>query len=213
MLSLENCDLGPDSEPILRNVSLTIGLGEFWAIVGPNGSGKTTLIRSLLGLLSPLRGRVSGPANPDFAKQVAYVPQQVELPKTLPTTPREWVRLGLVGLHLPRNERNSRTCEALEKMQLGELASRTLSRLSAGQRQRAMVARGLARHAQLIALDEPSEGLDATSRNILFEALDAHHAAGGALVLVSHRRDEIQGRVQHVARVEDGHVSVEEAPA
>lgn len=213
MLTLEHCDLGPDAEPILRDVSLTIGPGEFWAIVGANGSGKTTLIRSLLGLLSPLRGRVDGPAKPDFAKRVAYVPQQAELPKTLPTTPREWVRLGLVGLHLPRKERDSRTREALEKMQLGELASRTLSRLSAGQRQRAMVARGLARHAQLIALDEPGEGLDAQSRSILFDALDAHHAAGGTLVLVSHRRDEIRGRAQRVARVADGRVSIEEAEA
>ena len=213
MLTLEHCDLGPDSEPILRNVSLTIGQGEFWAIVGPNGSGKTTLIRSLLGLLSPLRGRLERPANPDYAKQVAYVPQQAELPKTLPTTPREWVRLGLVGLHLPRKERDSRTREALEKMQLGELAGRTLQRLSAGQRQRAMVARGLARHAQLLALDEPGEGLDAKSRSILFDALDAHHAAGGTLVLVSHRRDEIRGRAQHIARLEDGRVSVENSQA
>jgi len=213
MLALENCDLGADSEAILRNVSLTIDHGEFWAIVGPNGSGKTTLIRSLLGLLPPLSGRIERPAKPDFAEQAAYVPQQAELPKTLPTTPREWVRLGLVGLQLSRSERDYRTREALEKMQLGKLASRPLTRLSAGQRQRAMVARGLARHAQLIALDEPGEGLDAKSRSILFDALDAHHAAGGTLVLVSHRRNEIRGRAQRIARVEAGRVTVEEVRA
>jgi len=213
ILSLENCDLGPDSEPVLRNVSLTIGPGEFWVIVGPNGSGKTTLMRSLLGLLAPLCGRVEGPANPGFGKQVAYVPQQAELPKTLPTTPREWVRLGLVGLGLPKRERDSRTYEALERMQLGDLATRTLSRLSAGQQQRAMVARGLARDARLIALDEPGEGLDAVSRNILFDALDAHHATGGTLVLITHRREELRGRAEHVARVENGRVNIEEVQA
>ena len=113
---LEECDLGPSSEPILRGVSLAIGTGEFWAIVGPNGSGKTTLLRSLLGLLPPLSGLVTGPENPNFGRKVAYVPQQIELSAALPTTPREWVRLGLTGLGLSRTTRHERVQEALALM-------------------------------------------------------------------------------------------------
>ena len=210
MLRIENCDLGPSSEPVLRDVSLDIGAGEFWVVVGPNGSGKTTLVRSVLGLLPPLRGRVVGPGEPGFSEKIAYVPQQASLTETLPTTPREWVRLGITGLGLSRAERRVRTDRALEQMRLGEIARRDLSRLSAGQRQRAMVARALARQAAFIVLDEPTEGLDAESRHILFDALDRHHANGGTVLLVTHRQEEAEGRAVRQAVVDSGRVRTQE---
>jgi zinc transport system ATP-binding protein len=210
MLRLENCDLGPSSEPVLRDVSVDVGTGEFWVIIGPNGSGKTTLVRSFLGLLPPLSGRIVGPGEPGFGKRVAYVPQQAELTETLPTTPREWVRLGLAGLGLSRAERRERSRAALLQMRLSEIAHRDLSRLSAGQRQRAMVARALARQAALIVLDEPTEGLDAESRQILFDALDTHHANDGTVVLVTHRQEEAAGRAARLAVVDGGRVRTQE---
>lgn len=213
VLRLENCDLGPSAEPVLRNVSLEVGSGEFWVIVGPNGSGKTTLVRSFLGLLAPIRGRVVGPGEPNFAKRVAYVPQQAALNEALPTTPREWVRLGLTGLALSRAERRARTHGALEQMRLGEIGRRDLKRLSVGQRQRAMVARALAREAALIVLDEPTEGLDFESRDILFESLDRHHADGGTVLLVTHRQEEGAGRAVQQAVVDRGRVRIREIPS
>ncbi len=206
---LEECDLGPSSEPILRGVSLAIGTGEFWAIVGPNGSGKTTLLRSLLGLLPPLSGRVAGPEKPNFGRKVAYVPQQIELSAALPTTPREWVRLGLTRLGLSRATRHERVQEALALMGLENIALRDLSRLSTGQRQRALVARALARKAELVVLDEPTEGLDGASRDILLDALDAHHAGGGSVVFVTHRHEEIGARAQFVAVLDEGRAAVQ----
>ena len=64
MIKLSNCNLGPTSSPVLRGVSLEIGPGQFWGIIGPNGSGKTTLVRTLVGLLKPLSGQVTGPQEP-----------------------------------------------------------------------------------------------------------------------------------------------------
>ncbi|HJO25433.1 MAG: ATP-binding cassette domain-containing protein [bacterium] len=209
---LEDCELGPSQKPVLRHVSLSIQSGDFWAIVGPNGSGKTTLVRTVLGLLQPLSGRIEYSDRANFGKHSAYVPQTSNRVETLPTTPREWVRLGLAGLRLSKRERSDRTRDALDQMKLVEIAGRDFSSLSAGLRQRAMVARGLARRAQVIVLDEPSEGLDASSRDILFEALDSHHAGGGTVLLVTHRREEARGRAQRVGRVENGGVRIEGMP-
>jgi len=210
ILSIEKCDLGPPNEPILRDVSLEIGAGEFWAILGPNGSGKTTLVRSLLGLLVPLSGRVKGPGDPDFGEHVAYVPQQARFTETLSTTPREWVRLGLTGLNLTGVEIRERTAAALSEMKIEDLARRDLSRLSAGERQRTMVARALVRRAQLILLDEPTEGLDARSRRVLLDGLQRHHETGGTVVLVTHRLEEMETRATRVALVDKGRVEIRE---
>ncbi len=211
ILSLEQCDLGTPNETLLRDVSLKIGDGEFWAIVGPNGSGKTTLVRSLLGLLPPRKGRLTGPGEPGFGERVAYVPQQARFAETLSTTPREWVRLGLSGLHLTRMEIRERTAAALSEMKIEDLARRDFSRLSAGQRQRTMVARALVRRAQLILLDEPTEGLDTRSRNVLLEGLQRHHELGGTVVLVTHRLEEMETRATHVALVDKGRVEIRES--
>lgn len=208
MITLSDCNLGPTSDPVLRGVSLEIHAGEFWGIIGPNGSGKTTLVRTLLGLRRPLSGRILGPQDPDFGKRVAYVPQHAELAATLPTTPREWVRLGLTGLALSRTQRRDRVQDALGLMKLEDIALRDLSRLSAGQRQRTIVARALARKALLLVLDEPTEGLDAESREILLEALDTHHASGGVVILVTHRLEELGDRAQHIAVVDENTVRI-----
>ena len=210
ILSLDKCDLGPPNGPVLRDVSLEIGAGEFWAIIGPNGSGKTTLVRSLLGLLVPLRGRVEGPGEPDFGERVAYVPQQARFTETLSTTPREWVRLGLTGLGLPRAKVRERTAAALSEMKMEDLARRDLSRLSTGERQRTMVARALARRAQLVLLDEPTEALDTQSRSVLLDGLQRHHEAGGTVVFVTHRLEEIETRATRVAVVDEGRVEIRE---
>ena len=212
MIKLSDCNLGMASSPVLRGVSLEVRPGEFLGIVGPNGSGKTTLIRALVGLLKPISGQIVGPQEADFSKRVAYVPQHVQLTATLPTTPREWVRLGLTGLTLSRGERRDRVAEALGLMRLEPIALHDLSQLSAGQRQRALVARALARKASLLVLDEPTEGLDNESRAVLLQALVAHREAGGSVVFVTHRLEELGGRAERIAIVDDGQIRIRETP-
>jgi ABC-2 type transport system ATP-binding protein len=95
-------------------------------------------------------------------------------------------------------------------MKMEDLARRDLSRLSAGQRQRTMVARALARRAQLVLLDEPTDGLDTQSRSVLLDGLQRHHEAGGTVVLVTHRLEEMDTRATRVAVVDEGRVDIRE---
>src|SRR5918996_6507017 len=98
ILKANSLALGYGRRVILREVTLAIRPGEFWFLLGPNGEGKTTFVRTVLGLMRPLAGRLW--RHPDLTDRthVGFVPQRCELNPTLPTTLREFVRLGLVGL-------------------------------------------------------------------------------------------------------------------
>ena len=157
------------SEPVLRDLDLTIEPGLVHGVLGPNGSGKSTLLGLLAGLLRPTDGTVTLNTRPvtriaprDLARTCALVPQQVA--PDFPFTVFEAVLMGRHP-HIPRFGRPARIDldaveRALEAMDLGGLRHRILSELSGGERQRAAVARGLARSAQALLLDEPTASMD-----------------------------------------------------
>lgn len=176
-------------------------------IVGPNGSGKTTLLHTLVGLLRPLRGGVRH--HPTLATRTAlgFVPQRCDLNPALPTTVREFVGLGLVGLGLGRVEAASRVPEALARVDLGPQIDTEYWRLSGGQRQRALLARALARRPATLLADEPTSGLDPRAVEDLLAVLHhMHRQQGLTLVLVTHDLGLAARHASHVALVHEGRV-------
>lgn len=198
--------LGYGGRRVLEQVAWTIRAGEYWFVLGPNGEGKSTLVRALLGLLPPLAGRLVRHADLSARSGVSFVPQRCELNATLPTTVREFVGQGFVGLSLPSGERERRLATALERVALPGLARRSYWSLSGGQRQRALLARALVREPRLLVLDEPSSGLDVTSEELLMQTLAGLQAAGLTLVLVTHDLAMAGRFATHVALVQGGRV-------
>ncbi|MGH7409836.1 MAG: metal ABC transporter ATP-binding protein, partial [Candidatus Methylomirabilis sp.] len=131
--------LAYDRRIVLENINFELRQGEFCFFLGPNGSGKTTLIRAILGVLRPQAGRLW--LNPDLARreQIGFVPQRCDLNPTLPTTLREFVLLGLVGIQATTKEQTERLDWALARVGLEGMARRDYWSLSGGQRQRALV--------------------------------------------------------------------------
>jgi zinc transport system ATP-binding protein len=181
--------------PVLENVSLAVGRGEFVALVGPNGSGKSTLLKLLLGLLRPTSGRVSifGQAPDRFTERwrLGYVPQRPELTSEIPATVEEVVAAG----RLPRRgwwrrmgqDDRDITRHAIDSVALGEMRSRPVNELSGGQQQRTFIARAFASEPDLLVLDEPIAGIDRESQARFRDSLihlKAEHGAG--VLLVSH---------------------------
>ncbi len=193
-ISVENVSFAYGDEPVLRDVSMTVEEGDFLGLVGPNGSGKTTLLKVMLGLRPPDSGtvRLFGTPAREFTEgtRLGYVSQQsTEADATMPVTVREVVTMGRyahVGLRRLRDADRRAVDDALDRVGITDLADRRINRLSGGQKQRAYIARALASEADLLALDEPTVGVDTDSVGRFYELLDELNAEGITVVLIEH---------------------------
>jgi zinc transport system ATP-binding protein len=189
---------------VLHDVDLTVAAGEFVAIAGPNGGGKTTLLRLALGLERPTRGRVRlfGEAADRFhdPATLGYLAQRTQIGVQAPTTVRELVAAGRCARNpFGRVTRSDKEAieQAIERVGLSALADRQLARLSGGQQQRAFIAKALAAEPTLLALDEPTTGVDVEAQDALAELLERLQRELGVTILyVSHEF----GAIEHVAQ-------------
>ncbi|HEV8685895.1 MAG TPA: ABC transporter ATP-binding protein [Gaiellaceae bacterium] len=200
-------------EPVLRDVNLAIGQGEFVAIAGPNGGGKTTLIRLVLGLERPTRGTVhlfGEPANRFSRREgLGYLAQRAQVGVEAPATVYEVVAAGRVSQRRflgPLRADDRRVVEqAIDRVGLSDVARRPVDRLSGGQQQRAFIAKALAREPSLLVLDEPTTGVDAESQEALAALLDRLQRELRATVLyVSHEFGAVERYVERVVLVRGG---------
>ena len=194
VIEVRDVTFGYGDTPVIDDVSLDVSAGEFLGLVGPNGSGKTTLLELMIGLRRPDRGTVTLFGEPaeafDDGSRIGYVPQDVTVANgEMPVTVEEAVRMGRyphrwVG-RFTRDDRRA-VADALERVGIADLADRRVGRLSGGQRQRVFIARALASEADLLALDEPTVGVDAESREAFYDLLHDLNDEGLTIVLIEH---------------------------
>jgi ABC-type Mn2+/Zn2+ transport system ATPase subunit len=202
VLALRGASVGYGARPILERVDWDVRAGETWFLIGPNGAGKTTLLRTVLGLLPLQAGFLERDPERASRARIGFVPQLCEMSPALPTTVREFVTLGLVGLATAPGERAERLAEALARTGLAGLEERSYWALSGGQRQRALVARALVRRPALLILDEPTEGLDPPTEAAFLDLVESLQREQGVTVLfVTHRLAVVARRASHVALV------------
>jgi putative ABC transport system ATP-binding protein len=180
---------------VLRDVNITVGKGEYVAVIGPSGSGKSTLLNILGCLDIPSDGRylVEGK---DVAtlddrelshlrnKRIGFIFQSFQLVSHL--TVLENVELPMFYARKPRGERHERACMLLEKVGLKERLHHRPAQLSGGERQRTAIARALANEPALLLADEPTGNLDSSTGKEIMELFHQLHGLGGTLVLITH---------------------------
>ena len=178
--------------PVLWDVDLTVPRGVLMAVVGPNGAGKTTLVKAMLGLVRPAAGRVLIHGRP-YAEQrrlVAYVPQRGTVDWDFPTSVLDVVMMGRYGalgwIRRPGRRERELALDALRKVGMDELADRQISQLSGGQQQRVFLARALVQDAAIYLMDEPFQGVDATTERAIVTLLQELREQGKTLVVVHH---------------------------
>lgn len=193
MLEIRNFSTGYPGNPVLSEISLSIPGSAITVIVGSNGCGKSTLLKALAGIL-PASGSVTldgrdllALTGRERAKKVAFLPQNRAVPEI---TVKNLVLHGRFPyLSYPRRYRaeDHRIAEeALAAMGISELAGRSLTMLSGGQRQKAYIAMALAQDTPVVLLDEPNTYLDIAHQLQLMEYARVLAKAGKTVVLVLH---------------------------
>ncbi|MGI8606027.1 MAG: metal ABC transporter ATP-binding protein [Gaiellaceae bacterium] len=179
-------------KPVLWDVDLTVPEGVLMAIVGPNGAGKTTLVKAILGLVRPAAGQVlvQGGTYAERRRHVGYVPQRGSVDWDFPTSVLDVVMMGryetLGWVRRPGRHERAAALEALAKVGMEALADRQISQLSGGQQQRVFLARALVQDTDIYLMDEPFQGVDATTERAVVEILRELRKAGKTLVVVHH---------------------------
>lgn len=189
---------------VLRGIDLEVVGGEVVALIGRNGSGKTTLLRSLSGLLSPTRGRVSLP------EEIALVPQNPDLLLYRKSVAHE------IAATLRARGRDSGTASVqaeADRFGVSELLVRYPRELSAGEKTRAAIAAAAAGDPSLILLDEPTRGMDEAGKAHLIGLLQDWRRSGKGVILATHDVELAARAASRVVLLAEGEVVLDGSPA
>lgn len=190
LLTCENLSIGYDGKRILQDLNFSVASGDYLCILGENGTGKSTLMKTILGLQSPIQGKVMT-GDGLRPNEIGYLPQQTVVQQDFPASVREVVRSGCQGRCGLRPFYNSQEKqlaeEMMEKMGIRHLSNRCYRELSGGQQQRVLLARALCATQKLLLLDEPFAGLDPTVTEALVHLIyQLNQRDGITIIMISH---------------------------
>lgn len=193
VLRVENLSAGwPGARGTLKNVNFEVLPGERVGVIGPNGAGKSTLFKAMVNLLPLENGRISI-HNRDCRSShamIGYVPQYENIDWNFPVTVRDVVMMGRLRqigwFRLPFRRDWQKIDEALNRVGMAEFGRRQIGELSGGQRRRVFIARALAQETDVLLLDEPFNGVDASAEQEISRVLDNLRADGVTTILATH---------------------------
>lgn len=176
LIELKNVSVDIHKRRLLQSIDLTLCSNEIVTLIGPNGAGKSTLMKVILGLIKPS----SGERIKHREYSVGYVPQKLSIDPTLPLNVDRFLRLAGPFSKSDRSE-------ALQQVNAAHLSRNSMLSLSGGEFQRVLLARALLRKPRLLALDEPSQGMDITGQGELFRLIkEIREELGCCVLMVSH---------------------------
>ncbi len=206
-----------ESLPALHEINLTIEHGEIAAIVGPNGAGKTTLLEVINGLLPITSGRrrvlgeIVTSGSHRLRQQIAYLPQDLAFDPVTPFLARDVVLMGrfaqLGPFRLPRRDDRAAISQAMASVGIDGLSRRPIGRLSGGQQRKVLLARVIARHPQILLLDEPMANLDPDAKSdISHLILRIHAELSLSTLFVSHESGPLLDSADRIVTLEGGRI-------
>jgi zinc transport system ATP-binding protein len=187
LLSVHNLSVGYEGKPVASDINFSVSQGDYLTIVGENGSGKSTLMKTVLGLLPPVSGKVALGGGLKH-NQIGYVPQQTAQQKDFPASVLEVVSSGCLGksrLFFSTKEKEL-VQKQMRRMEILPLQKRAYRELSGGQQKRVLLARALCAADRVLLLDEPAAGLDPVVTKEMYEVIQSLNLEGTAIVMISH---------------------------
>ena len=219
VLELDSVTFVRQGRTILDNVNLTINPGERWALLGANGAGKSTILSMCGATAFPTTGTVNVLGKRlgrvdlrELRSHIGHVDPRHQVRRPLTVT--EVVLTGatntadFVPRWVPAEETVERLYELIDLVGLSALKDSAWPRLSQGERGRTLIARALLAQPELLLLDEPTTGLDASARELLLQTLDDLHCGAPdlATVLVTHHLEELPASTTHAMLIKNGSV-------
>ena len=196
---LDNLTVSYQARPAVHHVHMTFEKGCMYAIFGPNGAGKSTLLKAMMGLLPCNTGSVQWQGLQ--RRDIAYLPQQSDIDRSQPMNVFElaamglWYEIGFFGRVNPTQR--ERVQAALNRVDMGDFANRTINELSNGQFQRVLLARMLVQNAKFLLLDEPFNAVDAKTTYALLDVLRQENRQGKAVIAVLHDYEQVRAYFPH----------------
>ena len=190
LIKASNLSVGYRGVAVCDNISFEVEKGDYLCIVGENGSGKSTLVKTILGLVPPVKGKIIK-GNELNQNEVGYLPQQSESSAIFPASVDEIILSGFQGRLSKRffysKKEKELAAKYIEKMNILPLRKKLFSTLSGGQRQKVLLARAMCACERLLLLDEPVTGLDPLAQKDLYRMISKiNQEDKTAIVMISH---------------------------
>lgn len=203
IFELKDVTLGYENTIVVKNLNFTLAQGEYLCIVGENGTGKSTLVKTLLGLIKPLKGKIFINADGKNHKGVGYLPQQTQAQKDFPASVWEVVLSGVLNsshrIPLYTKRDKAEAIKNLEKLGISHLKKKCYRELSGGQQQRVLLARALCATDNVLILDEPVTGLDPAASMEFYETVkELNKKEGVTVVMVTHDIENALDYASHI---------------
>lgn len=220
-IELEGVHFSYGERTALKDVSASVGAGEFVCMLGPNGAGKTTLARLIAGELSPKEGRVLiGESDEtvgarELRRHIAYLPQDLQDPPFV--SARELVSLGRfspghsLGWRVSAGDREI-VQECLARCLAESLADRPFEQLSGGEKQRIWLSFCLAQQREFLLLDESLQKVDYSKKKLFFRMLADLAADGKGVILITHDLQMAERHGQRMLVLKDGQLAYDGPP-
>ncbi|MDO5755321.1 MAG: ABC transporter ATP-binding protein [Tissierellia bacterium] len=209
IIEIKDLNFSYTDTPLLQGLNLTVNKGDFVGITGPNGSGKSTLLKLITGQLNSKDSIIVEGGN---LENVGYVPQSnVQMNITFPITCQEVVQLNLYRemgpFKIPGRKVKEKATMALQMVGMAKKKRYNFNTLSGGEKQRVMIAKALVAEPKLLIFDEPTAGIDAESKEILYRILkhlNEHHQI--TILVVTHELEGSRQYFQRILRLDQGKI-------
>ena len=189
LITLKDVTIAFEGVTAVKDASFSVEKGDYLVMLGENGSGKSTLVRTILGLVRPIKGQVLYGDGLKKA-QIGYLPQKNAAQRDFPASVEEVVRSGLVNRMGKRfwfdSMQKKRAQEKMALLDIEKLKSEPFRTLSGGQQQRVLLARALCATDSMLLLDEPVTGLDPEAAEEMYSVIRTLNQNGTSIVMVSH---------------------------
>ena len=198
IIDVKGLNVSYDNKNVLTNIYLHVDGGHAYAIIGPNGAGKSTFFKAVLGLVEYDQGNVLvyGKHIDESRKKIAYIPQKDNFDWDFPATVKDVILMGRYPHRKWYQKLNNhdlqKAHEAMNAMQIADLADRQIGKLSGGQQQRVYIARALCQEADIFFLDEPFAGVDVTTEEAIVSIMHELTNQGKTFLLVHHDLTTVQ---------------------